>query len=59
MRETLAKGLVGTITPVIGVITSFQEQLEFWLRFAGLVVGLAVGVCTLYSLVRGMVRGKN
>lgn len=59
MRETLAKGLVGTITPVIGVITSFQEQLEFWLRFAGLVVGLAVGVCTLYSLVRGMVRGRN
>lgn len=52
MKDDLAKGIIGTASPVIGVITSFQEQLEFWLRFGGLVVGLAVGVATFVSIVR-------
>lgn len=56
--ETLAKGIIGTASPILGVITSFQEQLEFWLRFGGLVVGFAVGVLTLISLWRGMRKTK-
>lgn len=53
MKDDLAKGFIGTASPIIGVITSFQEQLEFFLRLGGLVVGLAVGIATFVSIVRG------
>ena len=46
------KGLVGTVSPFLGILTSLQEQIEWHLRIASLVVGLAVGVLTLVSLIR-------
>ncbi|MCH7226659.1 hypothetical protein [Haloferula sp. A504] len=48
--EFVFKGVVGTASPVLGVITSFQEQIEWHLRIASLVVGLAVGLLSLVSL---------
>lgn len=54
--EFALKGIVGTASPVLGVITSFQEQLEWHLRIASLVVGLAVGVLSLVALVRKLRR---
>lgn len=50
--EFVFKGIVGTASPVIGVITSFQEQIEWHLRIASLVVGLAVGVLSLVAMIR-------
>ena len=47
-----AKAIVGIASPVIGVLTSFQEQVEWHLRIASLVVGLAVGLMSLVSMVR-------
>ena len=47
-----AKAIVGIASPVIGVLTSFQEQVEWHLRIASLVVGLAVGLMSLLSMIR-------
>lgn len=46
------KAIVGIASPVVGVITSFQEQVEWHLRIASLLVGLAVGVMSLMAMVR-------
>ncbi|MCH7228148.1 hypothetical protein [Haloferula sp. A504] len=54
--EFAFKGIIGTASPVIGVITSFQEQIEWHLRIASLVVGLAVGVMSLVAMVRKLRR---
>ena len=39
--EFVLKGIVGTASPVLGVITSFQEQIEWHLRILSLLIGLA------------------
>lgn len=54
--EFVFKGIIGTASPVIGVITSFQEQIEWHLRIASLVVGLAVGVLSLVAVIRKLRR---
>ena len=50
--EFTLKSFVGTAFPVLGVITSFQEQIEWHLRILSLLVGLAVGVMSLIGLWR-------
>lgn len=40
--------LVGITAPAMGVITSMQEQVEYSLRVASLVVGLFVGLLAVY-----------
>jgi hypothetical protein len=52
MNKDYISGLVGFATPMIAVITSFQEQIEFWLRISGLVVGLIVGLISLYHQIK-------
>jgi len=36
----------------LGVITSLQEQVEYGLRISGLVVGLVVGLLSLWQILR-------
>ena len=50
------KGIVGTAAPVLGVITSFQEQIEWHLRVGSLLVGLAVGVLSVIGMWRKLRR---
>ena len=50
--EFMMKAVVGTASPVLGVITSFQEQVEWHLRIASLLVGLLVGVLSLIAMWR-------
>ena len=54
--DYVSKAIVGIASPVVGVITSFQEQVEWHLRIASLVVGLAVGVMSLVSMARKLRR---
>ena len=54
--DYVSKAIVGIASPVVGVITSFQEQIEWHLRVASLCVGLAVGVMSLVSMVRKLRR---
>jgi hypothetical protein len=51
------KAFVGIASPMVGVITSFQEQIEWHLRVASLGVGLLVGIMSLVSMVKKM-RGR-
>tara|TARA_R110002020_G_scaffold60496_18_gene163868 strand:+ start:1117 stop:1281 length:165 start_codon:yes stop_codon:yes gene_type:complete len=44
--------LIGMAAPVIGLVTSMQEQFEYWLRVGSLVVGIAVGVASLYRIIK-------
>ncbi len=50
--DYVSKAIVGIASPVLGVITSLQEQVEWTLRVASLCVGLAVGVMSLMAMVR-------
>lgn len=48
----LIHGTIGTITPVLGVVTSMQEQVEWGLRVGSLLVGLLVGLISLFRLLK-------
>jgi len=54
--DYVRNAIIGTASPVLGVITSYQEQIEWHLRFASLLVGLLVGILSLVSMVRKMRR---
>jgi hypothetical protein len=54
--DYVSKAIVGIASPVVGVITSFQEQVEWHLRVASLCVGLAVGVMSIISMFKKMRR---
>jgi hypothetical protein len=55
--DFVMKAFVGIASPMVGVITSYQEQLEWHLRVASLGVGLLVGIMSLVSMVKKM-RGR-
>jgi hypothetical protein len=52
--DYILKAIVGIASPLIGVITSLQEQVEWTLRVASLLVGLIVGIMSLIAMVRKM-----
>jgi hypothetical protein len=54
--DFITKAIVGVASPLLGVITSLQEQVEWSLRVASLCVGLAVGIMSLVSMVKKMRR---
>jgi hypothetical protein len=45
-------GIAGTVAPALGVITSFQEQLEWGMRMTSLTIGLVVGLISLWNLLK-------
>jgi len=50
------KAFLGMVSPLLGLVTSYQEQIEWHLRVASLLVGLAVGILSLVGMVRKMRR---
>ena len=56
--DYVSKAIVGTVSPVLGVITSYQEQIEWHLRLASLLIGLAVGIMSLVAMVRKLKRRR-
>jgi xanthine/uracil permease len=44
----LLDSVVGIAAPTLGLITSMQEQLEYGLRVASLIVGLVVGLLAVW-----------
>jgi hypothetical protein len=52
MRELYLKALVGVVAPAGGTTVSMIAQVESWLRVTSLVVGIAVGLATLISIIR-------
>jgi hypothetical protein len=54
--DYVSKAIIGMASPVLGLVTSYQEQIEWHLRAASLLVGLLVGILSLVSMVRKMRR---
>lgn len=50
------KAIVGIASPVMGIITSLQEHIEWTLRVSSLLVGLLVGIMSLVSMIQKMRR---
>ena len=50
--DYILKAIVGVASPIIGVITSLQEQIEWTLRVSSLAVGLMVGLMSLVGMIR-------
>jgi hypothetical protein len=48
----LLHGVAGTLAPALGVVTSFQEQLEWGLRMTSLTIGIVVGLLSLFRLLK-------
>lgn len=49
----LLKGTVGIMASVLSVLTSFQENIEHYMRLGALAMGMIVSAATLISIVRG------
>ena len=47
----IAKGITGTVTPLLGLAISVQSTLAA-LQIVSLSVGIAVGLATLHSILR-------
>jgi hypothetical protein len=54
--DYVSKAFLGMASPLLGLVTSYQEQIEWHLRVGSLLVGLAVGVLSLVGMVRKMRR---
>tara|TARA_R110000868_G_scaffold82398_2_gene232723 strand:- start:689 stop:877 length:189 start_codon:yes stop_codon:yes gene_type:complete len=56
MSETgceVLKGAVGVMASVLSVLTSFQENIEYYLRLSALALGMLVSIVTIISIIRG------
>ena len=49
--STVERGALGTFASIGSAAVSLVSQLEVYLRVAGLMVGLAVGIVTLISVL--------
>jgi len=45
-------GIIGTIAPAVGFVTSFQEQLEWGMRITSLTIGIIIGLLSLLKLLK-------
>lgn len=45
------ENFVGSTAPIIGVVTSFQEQLEWGFRMVSLTIGIVIGLVHLVRLI--------
>jgi len=49
--HTLTNGIAGMCASALAVLTTFQEQLEWWIRISGGVLGLMIACITLCKLL--------
>jgi hypothetical protein len=50
-QQIIGNGTTGITASVFSIITTFQEQLEWWIRISGATVGLIIAAVTLYRLI--------
>lgn len=49
----ICKAIAGFSLNALGLLTSMQENLEWGLRCFSLIVGITVGIVTIFSILRG------
>ena len=57
--STVERGALGTFASIGSDAVSLVSQLEVYLRVAGLIIGLAVGVVTLISVLHDLRRKQK
>jgi hypothetical protein len=57
--STVERGALGTFASIGSAAVSLVSQLEVYLRVAGLLIGLAVGVVTLISVLHDLKNKKQ
>jgi hypothetical protein len=57
--STVERGALGTFASLGSAAVSMVSQLEVYLRVAGLLVGLAVGIVTLLSVLHDLRRKQK
>jgi cytochrome c biogenesis protein CcdA len=51
---------IGLTASMVAVVTSFQQEIEWWLRISTSVVGLLIGILSLITMVKKLrSRGKG
>ena len=51
-QVTATSASVGVSASVIAVITSFQQEIEWWVRISTSVIGLMIAILSLYIMAR-------
>jgi len=46
--------ICGTTAPLVAVVTSYQEQVEYSMRIASMVLGMLASAIYIISLIRKM-----
>lgn len=52
ISSILSNGIIGVTSGMLAIITTFQEQFEWWIRNTGGVLALLVAAVSLYRLIR-------
>ena len=50
--HTIVNGVAGITASLGAVLTTFQTQLEWWIRISGGILGIMVTLITIYNLLR-------
>jgi len=49
--QQILNGVLGTLASVAGVISTFQTELEWWVRITGGLLGIIIATITLYKML--------
>lgn len=55
---TSLKGLVGATSTLGALVASLQAEITGWLQVVSLIVGIAVGIVTIWSIINRTKRGS-
>jgi uncharacterized ion transporter superfamily protein YfcC len=50
--HTIINGIIGTSASFMGFLSTFQTQLEWWVRMTGGILGIIVAIITLWNLLK-------
>ena len=57
--NTVCKWIIGTVSPTFGIVTSFQSEVEWWLRIIALIGGIAVSCISFFSIAKNITNKKD
>jgi hypothetical protein len=59
IHQTIGNGIAGVASSSLAVISTFQVELDWWVRITGGFLGIAVAAITLYRLIASMIRNQK
>jgi len=59
INQTITNGLAGVASSSLAVISTFQVELDWWVRITGGFLGCAVAAITLCRLILSIIRNSK